>query len=166
MKIQGHSGSCAETRLWGAALGGVLSGAELILIHGGLGVGKTHFVQGVYSGLGGDPAEIVSPTFTLVNTHNLPSGLRLLHYDLYRLEAVCAGRVPEIDDELGEAIQAVEWAQYLDSRYGRLANAISVELVFSAAGDDERTIRINCTDADGRKMARQLERLGISALAR
>lgn len=161
--IRGHSRSCAETRLWGAALGGALTGKELVLIHGVLGVGKTRFVQGLFSGLGGDPGEIVSPTFALMNAHYLSGRLRLLHYDLYRLQAAAGERVPEIDDELGEAVQVVEWAQYLGPRYHELPDAVTVILEFAAADDEQRSISIYCRDKTATRLEREMRRLGLAA---
>lgn len=163
MTIRGLSRSCAETRLWGTALGRVLTGKELVLVQGGLGVGKTRFVQGLYAGLGGDPGDIVSPTFTLMNVHDLSNGLRLLHYDLYRLESVAAERMPEIDDELGETIQVVEWAQYLGSRYRELPDAVTVILEFAAGDDEHRHIFIHCRHQHGAGLTRELERSGLAA---
>ncbi len=40
--------------------------------------------QGIADGLGIDPAEVQSPTFTLIREHDGPRG-RLIHVDLYRL---------------------------------------------------------------------------------
>lgn len=159
MTIQGLSRSTAETRLWGSALGSMLKGNELVLLHGGLGVGKTRFVQGVASGMDGDPDEIVSPTFTLMNVHFMPGGGRLLHYDLYRLESMSRGRMPEIDDELGEAVQVVEWAQYLDPRYRELPDTVSVTIDF--ADEDTRVIRIQFTRLDGPGLDQELRNRGI-----
>jgi|GEM_PF-679506 len=161
MMIRGLSRSSAETRLWGNALGGVLIGKELILVHGGLGVGKTRFVQGLYAGLGGDPGDIVSPTFSLMNVHDLADGLRLLHYDLYRLEAVAGGRMPEIDDELGEAIQVVEWAQYLGPRYQKLPDAVTVILEFAGEENGQRNIFIQWRNLNAAGLAKEMKRLGL-----
>src|SRR4051794_29693301 len=74
-----------ETQALGERLGRVLEAGDVISLGGGLGAGKTCFVQGLAPGLG-VPAErrISSPTFTIVNEH--AGRLTLYHVDLYRLE--------------------------------------------------------------------------------
>lgn len=90
----------------------LLVGGETILLWGPLGVGKTLFVQGLCRGLGVDDPEVVSPTFTLVNTYR---GRFVVHHlDLYRLT-----REDDLHDiglealleevESGAAVMVVEW---------------------------------------------------------
>ena len=50
---------------------------------GKLGVGKTTLVKGIAGALGID-AEITSPSFTIVSQYLSPSGVELIHIDLYR----------------------------------------------------------------------------------
>ena len=57
----------------------------MLLLSGDLGAGKTTFVRGLAEGLGIDPDEVSSPTFTLL--HEYRGGrLTLYHADLYRLD--------------------------------------------------------------------------------
>jgi len=56
----------------------------VVLLRGELGAGKTTFVRGLARGLGGDPAEVASPTFVLLTSY--PGRLTLHHADLYRLK--------------------------------------------------------------------------------
>ena len=79
------SASPEETFEAGKRVGARLAGGETLLLSGPLGAGKTVFVKGLATGLGLDPAEVSSPSFTLVNRYN-EGRLRLYHIDLYRLD--------------------------------------------------------------------------------
>lgn len=56
---------------------------KVILLHGELGAGKTHFTQGFASGLGIDSKKVQSPTYTYINIYDE----KLLHIDMYRLQS-------------------------------------------------------------------------------
>lgn len=57
----------------------------LLLLDGDLGAGKTFFVQSLLSIVG--IQNVLSPTFSLINSQKLSSGLMLHHVDLYRLDS-------------------------------------------------------------------------------
>ena len=73
-----------ETRCLGALLSNHISGGITILLSGDLGSGKTTLVRGFCENLGF--RKVRSPSFTLVN-HYMAGGRRIVHSDLYRLEA-------------------------------------------------------------------------------
>lgn len=105
------AGGPGDTAGLGARAAGLLRGGEVLLLHGGLGAGKTCFVQGLCGALG-VTAEVVSPTFTLVNTYE--GRLRVHHVDLYRLdgsEDLGDIGLPDLLDDVadGGAILAAEW---------------------------------------------------------
>jgi len=141
MRTRVESCSEDETRAAGAALALRLSAGAWVLLSGGLGAGKTAFIRGMAEGLGVDPAEVSSPTFTLV--HEYRGRLPLAHVDLYR---VAEGDVEELGlDELASAggIVAVEWAE-------RLARGVrgAIRVDISDLGDDRRAITIEETASD------------------
>jgi tRNA threonylcarbamoyladenosine biosynthesis protein TsaE len=126
-----------ETTAAGRALGASLAAGTIVLLTGDLGAGKTAFVRGLAESLGIDPAEVSSPTFTIIQEYR---GGRLLmrHVDLYRL-------TPREVDELGldemtldPAVTAIEWPDRLPRSLGE---AIHVRLAH--AGGDTRTIEID-----------------------
>ena len=79
-----HVSSAEETKALGRRLAGLLVGGEIVLLHGDLGTGKTCLVQGLCAELA-VTEEVVSPTFTLVNTYS--GRLDVYHLDFYRVEA-------------------------------------------------------------------------------
>jgi tRNA threonylcarbamoyladenosine biosynthesis protein TsaE len=124
-----------ETSAAGEELARSLSPGDVVLLHGELGAGKTAFVRGLARGLGADPAEVSSPTFTLVQEYR--GRVTLFHVDLYRLDE------REVDDlgldELvaGEGVVAVEWAE----RWLGCPDEV-IEVRIEDAGEDRRRIRI------------------------
>ena len=125
-----------ETSQAGEALGRDLVAGDVVLLYGDLGAGKTAFVRGMARGVGANPDEVSSPTFTLVQEYT-GSSATLYHVDLYRLEPA------EIDDlgledlVAGDGIVAIEWA---DRWKGRPDDAIDVRI--DDAGEDQRRISI------------------------
>ena len=129
--------SAEETFELAYNLGESISTATTFLLEGDLGAGKTVFAKGIAAGLDIDPAEVNSPTFTLVNAHE--GRMRLYHLDLYRLE----GELEEIyalglDEMLSEAnaVVLIEWAERLGAF--QIPNATRVQI--EDAGDDARKI--------------------------
>jgi len=101
-----------ETRAVGRKLAATLRPGDVIVLAGGLGVGKTLFTSGIAAGLGVEE-QLVSPSFVLVRQYR--SGfLPLVHVDVYRL-----GSLNEFDDlevfELGaDGAVVIEWGDALE----------------------------------------------------
>ncbi|MCA1817393.1 MAG: tRNA (adenosine(37)-N6)-threonylcarbamoyltransferase complex ATPase subunit type 1 TsaE [Acidobacteria bacterium] len=105
----------SETFALGASLGARLAGGEIVLLDGALGAGKTVLVKGLARGLGVDPEEVTSPSFTLVNRHD-GGRLTLYHLDLYRLaEGASSAHAVDLDELLTDerAVVVIEWAERL-----------------------------------------------------
>ena len=101
-----------ETISAGRALAPRLAPGTTVLLYGDLGAGKTAFVRGLAEGLGIDPADVSSPTFTIVQEYRGPR-LTLQHVDLYRLAPAEVADLA-LDDLLDEAtVMAIEWAERL-----------------------------------------------------
>lgn len=131
-----HSGSEADTRRIAAALAPSLRRGAVLLLSGDLGAGKTAFVRGLAEGLGIDPDEVTSPTFTLV--HEYRGGrLPLIHVDLYRLDRADLDDIGLDQDLAANGVTAIEWAERL-SRH--LPGAVSVNI--ADQGGDLRLIEI------------------------
>ena len=134
---QSETASEAETASAGEALGASLRPGDVVLLYGDLGAGKTAFVRGMARGIGANPEDVTSPTFTIVQEYAGPSAT-LYHVDLYRLEG------PEIDDlgledlVAGDGIVAIEWAERWTGRPDDVT-----EVRIEDAGDDRRRIQIS-----------------------
>ena len=115
-----RTGSAAQTEQLGRRAADLLRGGEVILLNGPLGAGKTCFTQGLCRQLE-VREEVVSPTFTLVNTYT--GRLVVHHLDFYRVEegdSLDDIGVPDILDEVwdGQAVLLVEWPQPLLAELG------------------------------------------------
>ena len=97
----------------GEAIGRSVSGSEVLELVGDIGAGKTTLTKGIARALGiNEPVQ--SPTFTISRVYDSPKGLRLAHYDFYRL-----GEAGIMGDEIREAMDddsvvVVEWAGAVD----------------------------------------------------
>ena len=109
--------SAEETFELAYRIGEAVIEPAVFLLHGELGAGKTVFAKGIGAGLGIDPAEVNSPTFTIVNQHDGPAGkMRMYHLDLYRIEGG-ADEIYELglEEMLNEpdAVVVIEWPERL-----------------------------------------------------
>jgi tRNA threonylcarbamoyladenosine biosynthesis protein TsaE len=114
-----------ETRELGRSLAGELAPDGVLLLSGELGSGKTVLARGIGEGLGIDPREVQSPTFTLIREHQGRGG-RLVHVDLYRLEPEQTAALGLEELLAGPGVKVVEWAERLPfavpgARFMRLA---------------------------------------------
>jgi len=130
-----QTASEAETERVGETLARELAPDGTLLLSGDLGSGKTVLTRGLARGLGIDPYEIQSPTFTLIREHRGPHG-RLVHVDLYRLEPEQATELGLEELLAGPGVKVVEWAERLSFD---LPGALRLALRRETA--DEREIR-------------------------
>ena len=101
----------ATTRL-GADLIGALVPGDVLCLSGTLGTGKTALVRAAIQQLLGPETEVPSPTFTLVQTYDLPAG-PLWHFDLYRISEPEEIAYLDWDIARDTAVVAVEWPDRL-----------------------------------------------------
>ncbi len=127
----------AATEALAARLAPMLRPGDAVLLNGPLGAGKSALARALLRAANGDPAlEVPSPTFTLVQSYDLPAG-PAHHFDLYRLSG------PEGLAELGweearEGIVLVEWPE----RLGMLAppDALRIHLTPGAAEEARHVV--------------------------
>jgi tRNA threonylcarbamoyladenosine biosynthesis protein TsaE len=119
-----HSES--DSKRLAEAVARYMPGGQTIGLQGDLGAGKTTFVRYFVGALGGAPADVASPSYTLQNEYSIsghgPRYDTVEHWDLYRLQALPA----ELLEPPGAGvIRMVEWpdrvAGYADSLDLRIA---------------------------------------------
>ena len=102
-----------ETAQLAIRLGKNLGAGDVILLEGEIGAGKSHFARSLILSRLVEPEDVPSPTFTLVQTYDLPK-CELWHADLYRLgdpdQIVELGLLDAFDN----SICLVEWPDRLD----------------------------------------------------
>jgi tRNA threonylcarbamoyladenosine biosynthesis protein TsaE len=132
-----ESRSEAETITIARELAQTLRAGAVVLLSGNLGAGKTAFVRGLAQGLGINPDEVSSPTFTIV--HEYRGGrLALYHADLYRLERTATEDIGLEEMGVKDGVLAIEWPDRLTHA---LPSAVTVNLEIKA--DDTRQISVN-----------------------
>lgn len=100
-----------EMQTFGESIGRVFRGGEVIELVGDVGAGKTTLTKGIARGLGID-AVVQSPTFTISRQYDARDGLRLAHYDFYRL--VDAGiMTSELEETIASSqfVTVIEWSE-------------------------------------------------------
>ncbi len=92
-------------------LASLLFKGSILLLYGDLGSGKTTFTRYLVEALGGDPYQVSSPTFTLVNEYD--ARLKIYHVDLFRLNLKEIEEFPLEEYFESDGVCVVEWPERL-----------------------------------------------------
>ena len=132
----------SEVHALTANLAPSLEAGDVLLLSGDLGAGKTTFVRGLAEGLGIDPGDVSSPTFTLV--HEYRGGrLTLYHVDLYRLGSAATDDLGLEEIGARDGVLAIEWPDRLTHA---LPRATRISLI--SVNDTSRTILVDPPEDD------------------
>ena len=126
--------TAAEMHALGRSLAAALRAADLVILSGGLGAGKTTLTQGIGEGLG-VRGPVTSPTFVIARVHppapattagqGGPGGLEgaladlaaprpsLVHADAYRLGSALELDDLDLDTDTASSVTVVEWGEGL-----------------------------------------------------
>jgi len=100
-----------ETHKLGRSLAALAEPGDIICLYGDLGAGKTAFTKGFCHGLGYNPDQVNSPTFTLIHEYRGKT-LPVFHFDAYRIKNVAEALEIGTEDYLyGEGVCLIEWPQ-------------------------------------------------------
>ncbi len=126
-------GSPEETTSLAAAFAKHLTKADVLLLIGDIGAGKTHFARSLIQAKLGYAEDVPSPTFTLVQTYEAED-IEIWHTDLYRLthpdEVVELGLTEAFETE----ICLVEWPDRLADLTPSSALTLDLKLTETAEG--------------------------------
>ncbi len=138
-----------DCRSFATCLAAAIHEPVCIALIGTLGAGKTQFVRFFVEAMQGDPSQVASPTFVLVNLYH--ARLPIAHLDLYRLDST-----RELDsvgfDELvyGDSVCLVEWAD-------KFASSMPEETLWLRIDIDEAGRHVKLSAAAGTTAERIME---------
>lgn len=149
----------AATATLGCQLGRLARNGDVLLLHGGLGVGKTTLTQAVAAGLEVPLEQYVSsPSFALL--HEYKGRLPLYHLDCYRLAGEEEVEGAGLLDYIGSAgLTVIEWPD----RLGSFWPAQRLDVTLEDAGG---TARHCLLEPQGREWMERINQLQRKAEAR
>jgi len=154
------SDSPEQTQLLGSHLGRLAHNADVFLLVGELGTGKTCLVQGIANGLAVEEYAF-SPSFVILREYH--GRLPLYHIDLYRLEDTGEIASLGLEDYLyGDGVCAVEWADRGLEMFS--GDSLLVSLRYMPDSQTRRSICLRPRGERYRELAGQLALItGINA---
>lgn len=155
IRARRFASSCVEdTVRFGKLVAGCLVEGDVLVLTGGLGVGKTHFTKGVSAGLG-DAHPVTSPTFALMAVHD-GGRIPLFHFDLYRLEHAYELEDTGIYDVLGyEGVCLLEWGEQFQDELTDEYLGVVIERVDGAP--DAREISLEAHGVRAQELAAAID---------
>lgn len=124
--------------IFASRLAPLLKKGDVVTLIGGLGAGKTAFARALIHALDPLAGEVPSPTFTLVQTYDLPE-LSIWHFDLYRLE----NKKQDIlelgwEDARRYGVSLVEWPDRLGSLLPK--DRLEITIDFDDSSENRRVL--------------------------
>src|ERR1700689_1645280 len=102
------------TAALGARIAAALRRGDTVALAGDLGAGKTTLARAILARLGVSE-RVPSPTFTLVQTYDT-AGLRVSHFDLYRLKSAAEMDELGLEEALDLGAGLIEWPERAANR--------------------------------------------------
>jgi tRNA threonylcarbamoyladenosine biosynthesis protein TsaE len=121
----------AATARLGAAIAHALKAGEAVCLSGPLGAGKSTLARALVRALTAPDEDVPSPTFTLVQFYD-GAGLKIAHFDLYRLTNPDEAYEIGLDEALDEGAAVIEWPERLAGSLP--ADRLDVEIAIEGEG--------------------------------
>ena len=139
-------------KVFGARLGALLRGGEIIELIGDVGAGKTTLTKGIATGLGVEE-DVQSPTFTISRVYDTSKNIQLAHYDFYRLSdaGIMADELHETVNN-SATITIIEWAEIVSGVLP--ADRLTIHII--SPTEMARHITINAGGENSSKVLEQL----------
>lgn len=114
----------------GVSIAETLEATDIVTLSGELGAGKTTLTKGILSYFGVNPADVTSPTFSIMNIYHASDhtdvAKEIVHIDTYRLEE--ADELLEIGFEEyisdPDTITIIEWPEKIEHILSSLPNTV------------------------------------------
>ena len=134
--------SLEDTQNFSKNISKIIKTGDIIFLYGEIGVGKTTFVRFFINYLenkkGIINSDVLSPTFNIVYDYNV-GGIKILHYDLYRLKNYKDISQLGMFETSKDHIKIVEWPELIELKpkdridilfeYSKIENSRKVKIV-------------------------------------
>jgi tRNA threonylcarbamoyladenosine biosynthesis protein TsaE len=136
--------SATETAKFGQKIANNLKGGEVLCLYGGLGSGKTTFIQGLAESLG-VRKRVLSPTFIIMREYQIRGRKRKVerfyHIDLYRIKNKEDVEVLGLEEIWSnpENIVAIEWAEKIKE----ILPKKRIDIYFEYVSENQRKISLS-----------------------
>lgn len=135
--VEFRTSSEKETEVVASRLVSKIRHRDIVGLTGDLGVGKTAFARAFINAFPGDPEEVLSPTFPIVQIYER-TGVEIYHFDLFRLEYTENTDELGIEDAFNDAISLIEWPDRLGPLLPKSSLIVEINLL---GGATERLIK-------------------------
>ena len=136
------SDSPERTRSFAGSVAALLPRSCFIALFGDMGMGKTEFVRGLCGALV-PGARVSSPTYTVVNVYS-SDGVRVNHFDMYRITDEDSLESTGFYDVIREGITVCEWSENIPFALPEKYLSVS----FSALSPTSRKIVVRTEGAE------------------
>lgn len=133
-----HIDSLSDLPEAASAVISALQGRTVVAFRGGMGAGKTTLIREMVAQLGSED-NVTSPTFAIVNQYEGAGGLRICHFDFYRIDDIREAYDFGYEEYFYSGdLCFVEWPEKIEGLLPDDVMTVSIEV----DSEDERTITI------------------------